>query len=339
MELGNNTVKTLGGYSIIHNKILMEIGEIKKCNEFKYLGVKISNNKDVFKNHLTEKLKNIDKYKYWMTYLLKGRKEKILLGKTIWKNVMLPKIMHGSSAIITSKKFNDKLNKTQNSIFKSILGLPTYAPEEYIRGEVGLSSQNWRDVKCKILMLKHIMNNTNKLKRMIIEEWETGIIDWIEDCKLKLNKIDMTVEELTSEKTTGVLKRINKYDNEEWNRTGRKKGSLKWYFESRFTIGGRKLLTTENGSYITRRWICGAVLLNAKIGKDTQEKLCLKCNVEENMEHVMKNCERYRDLRKKYKIEQQTKMEIILGIEDYKMYEKYRIELYEQFKCRTTTMK
>ena len=51
---------------------------------------------------------------------------------------MLPKIMHGTSAITVSNKFNDKINKIQNSIFKSILGLPSYAPEEYIRGEVGI---------------------------------------------------------------------------------------------------------------------------------------------------------------------------------------------------------
>ena len=62
---------------------------------------------------------------------------------------------------------------------------------------------------------------------------------------------------------------------------------------------GMVLLTTEKESCITRRWICGAVLLNARRGKNTEEKWCIKCNFEENVEHVMKECERFRDLREK----------------------------------------
>ena len=48
----------------------------------------------------------------------------------------------------------------QNEIFKSIIGLPLFAKNEYVQGVIGYISQVMRSDNNKIGLLQHVLTNT-----------------------------------------------------------------------------------------------------------------------------------------------------------------------------------
>ena len=74
------------------------------------------------------------------------------------------------AAMIINKKEIESLDKIQNDIYRGILELPKRTARVYLIGEMGSSTFKGRDREFKLSLLKHIMDNTVKLKEMIENE-------------------------------------------------------------------------------------------------------------------------------------------------------------------------
>ena len=113
-----------------------EIEGIRVTNQIKYLGVLIDNKRNLFKNH---KIKILDKAQKManMTYsVIEKSVNKILIGKTYWKTLILPSLLHATAIMNITKSEIQKLQTIENSVYRRILGAPNYAPVCTLRGEV-----------------------------------------------------------------------------------------------------------------------------------------------------------------------------------------------------------
>ena len=68
------------------------------------------------------------------------------------------------------KKEMDELQKLENQMWRQILGAPFHAPIATLRGEIGSSTVEGRDIKNKLEYLIYIFNAGSDLIKQIIFE-------------------------------------------------------------------------------------------------------------------------------------------------------------------------
>ena len=74
----------------------------------------------------------------------------LLIGKTYWKGIALPSILYGVNVINLSEEEIDDLQNIKNSVYRTILNAPQYAPNSNLRSEIGSSlikkkDNEWKD--------------------------------------------------------------------------------------------------------------------------------------------------------------------------------------------------
>ena len=126
-----------------------EINDIKIENSLKYLGIMIENSRMCF---------NLQKKKMYesglkfvnMIYSILGKCcNRMLIGKTYWKGLVLPNILYGTDVIGMRNEDISKLQTLDNMAYRFILKVPKYTAIEFLRGEVGASAAISRDMKNK----------------------------------------------------------------------------------------------------------------------------------------------------------------------------------------------
>ena len=83
-----------------------------------------------------------------MTYSVVARScNRMLIGKTFWKCIVLPSVLREYSVLVWTKEEMEKLQRVEKSIWRQILGAPSYVAVEALRGEVGCSAVIERGIK------------------------------------------------------------------------------------------------------------------------------------------------------------------------------------------------
>jgi len=148
----------------------ISVGGIETVHEMKYLGVTINDNmNDSFKSHKSSKLDASKKLSN-MTYSVIYRScNKLLIGKTYWKTIVLPSLLFASSVFVWNKDELEKLQRSENSVWRHLLGCPGYTPIAAMRGDIGSSCMYSRDMKSKLKYARYIMNDACDLVRRVFE--------------------------------------------------------------------------------------------------------------------------------------------------------------------------
>ena len=123
---------------------------------------------------------------------------RMLVGKTIWKSLGLPTFMYGSDVIIYGANGIGQLQSLDNQAYRHILKVPKYTAACGLRAEVGASSAMSRDMKTKLMYLKHATGeNCNKLlKGIVLGDLREGRSSWARTVAGYLEKIDCDVVQL-----------------------------------------------------------------------------------------------------------------------------------------------
>ena len=192
----NLTMKTASelGLKINKNKsYIMKIGgsdelqpicEIKVVSEIRYLGIDLCNKKDMYKKYKERKLKEIKKMCN-MTYSMIARScNKVLVGKSYWKSVVLSSVLYGNAVVTWTKTDIQNMQRNENNVWRKILGGPGYTPVVALRGEIGASTMEVRDLKAKLKYAKHILKGENDLLLKVFKRmFEDGRDKWIRSVK------------------------------------------------------------------------------------------------------------------------------------------------------------
>ena len=128
-----------------------------------YLGIKITR-KDASQFFKNERLSNARKLSN-MSYSIVARSCNILVvEKSYWKGLGLATVLYGAELLEFTEKDLSTLQTVVNSVYRTILQVPTYAANSALRGEVGAPSSKARDIKIKFLFVKHLLQkNRNQL--------------------------------------------------------------------------------------------------------------------------------------------------------------------------------
>ena len=83
--------------------------------------------------------------------------------------IIIPSFTYGSEILEYSEKELQQLQSLDNYVYRAILEMPSFTANSALRAEIGASSSKARDVKCKLLYIKHVLEeNGNDLVRNIM---------------------------------------------------------------------------------------------------------------------------------------------------------------------------
>jgi hypothetical protein len=118
---------------------ITEIEGIKVVEKVKYLGLIVDNTKDIFKSQKIDIMNRAEGASNRTYSVIKRSCNKMMIGKTYWKGVILPSVLHGIGLIEINKKEVGKLQAIENRAYGTILGARKGTAIAAIRGETGAS--------------------------------------------------------------------------------------------------------------------------------------------------------------------------------------------------------
>ena len=146
-----------------------EIEGIPVTDNLKYLGLKIENQRNMYKaqkRHMIEKAQRMAN----MTYGMVARScNKLMIGKVFWKSLALPSILYGANVFIITDVEMKKLEKIENGVYRQMLGAPRYTAKCALRGEVGASMMKTRIINGHLQYVRSTLQGTNQLLREVME--------------------------------------------------------------------------------------------------------------------------------------------------------------------------
>ena len=93
---------------------------------------------------------------------------KILIGKTFWKSIAMPSFLYASEILEYNEEELTTYQRIDNQVYRAILKLPMYTASSALKEEIGALAAKARDIKNKILFVKHILEvGNNDLVREI----------------------------------------------------------------------------------------------------------------------------------------------------------------------------
>ena len=130
------------------------IGGVKIVEEMRYLGVKVVGKRDCYGENRKEKLGLATKMSNLTFSVIARSCDRLLIGKTFWKSVVLPSVLSSDEVMVWTKSERDRLQRTENGVWRKVFMAPSYTPVAALQGEVGCSSVHARDMKGKIKFAK-----------------------------------------------------------------------------------------------------------------------------------------------------------------------------------------
>ena len=293
--------------------------EMKKVNEYKYLGLTIGNKGlEKEKNNIRVKAeKNLSMIKA----KTKLRANKYEITRGLWKGIAVPTLLYGAEILEIGGKETKGLEVVQNKAAREGLGAEKYTPIETLRGEMGWSTFEERIQKSKI---KYRI----RLEYMNENRWPKKIFNWIgkkgkfiREGNRRMKKINMKIEQKQEGKeiwiegneintTENILKKkintlVQKKGIQVWKQGIDKKKSLRWYKEKEKP----RKENFYNGDWEAKLLFkarSNTLEVNSRIHKWKDiDKHCEKCSkkgieIEETLEHVLVECDQYKNERENF---------------------------------------
>ena len=147
-----------------------KINDIEIVQEIKYLGIRITESRKYMKKYKETKLQLARKMSNVALSVVARSCNRILIGKTYWKSVVLPSILTGGAVVDWNKSELEQLQRIENIVWRHVLGAPSYVAVEALRGEVGSATMEERDMKIKLCYTKHVLKGNNELLKEILIE-------------------------------------------------------------------------------------------------------------------------------------------------------------------------
>ena len=285
------------------NEKIEAIEGIKVTDKIKYLGVHINNQKNCFREHKEEMLKKAQSMAN-LTYSVVSKScNKMLIGKTYWKSVVMPMLLHGSSVIDYKKEELRKLQSIENGVFRMILGARKYTAEEGVRGEAGASLFQTRIMKSKLTYIQSILKGgRNELVEQIIRNSIVCRADtWSEDSMKILDTLGVSVRRLKEMTRSEIEKSLLEWDTIKWKEGMAQKSSLEIYRQNKEKVGQVDYMYDNRpNSIIFFQARTNSLPLHNRVKFLREDSICPVCgNENENLEHFILFCAGYREERKK----------------------------------------
>ena len=282
-----------------------EVEGIKIVNTIKYLGVLIDNKKKCFESQKNKIFNDANKFVGQIFAILGNSCNRMLIGKTYWKGLVLQCLLYCAEIICFTEEELKKLQTCDNKAFRYILKVPEYTAIEYLRGEIGASCSKARDIKNKILFLKHAMNEGGNriLARMVEDDLEHKRTNWAKNIHKYLNLLGKTAEQIRAMKKTQIEKAINDWDSEKWRENMREKRTMRLYRECKEKPEESKWFMNNYQCAIMMRARADSLKLGWRGLNEDKDKTCKLCNNHvETLKHFILDCTAMQKYRTEFQV-------------------------------------
>ena len=277
-----------------------EIEEIKLTENIKYLGTTISNKRNCFRDHKEQIIERAYRFSNQTASVAARSCNRLMIGKTFWKGVALPSVLHSTEAIAFTKEEINKLQVIENRSYRIILRAPQFTPVCALRAEVGASSCYTRDIKSKLGYVKYIMkeNGNPLIKEIFIDMYEKQSTSWARTIKAYLKEVNLNIQGLKN--TKNIDKVIKKIDSRIWKEEIQKKVTLTYYNKFKTEIKNEERIYGNNQeSKVLFRARTNTLELQWRKKFINESTICQLCKEEEEtLEHFLLDCQNLNNVRK-----------------------------------------
>ena len=275
---------------------------IEFVQKAKSLGILIDNKRKCFESYKQKKIDDGLKFSNILYSVLGNSVNRLLIGKTFWKGIALPNILYGSDVIDYQTNELNKVQVLENKAYRLILQVPHYTANSFLRGEIGASSSKSRDMKNKILFLKHCFQpDTNSLlKEIITIDYEREITPWIKTVKSYLKDLKLVLNDVLFLSDTTLANKIYAEDSKNWRIEVQSKTTLNLY-QNKMDIAEIKWFRNHLKYSIMMRARSNTLDLGWRNRNASDDKICKLCNLEiESLSHFLLNCYKLQEIRESY---------------------------------------
>ena len=276
-----------------------EIDGIKVVEHIKYLGLKIDNERDIFKSQKIDLIDRAGKAASRTYSVIKRSCNKMLIGKTYWKGEIIPSVLHGIGLMNLSGEETNKLQAIENRVYGTILGARKGTPIAAIRGEVGASLVSTRNMRARIILAHSIWNGKNEMVKEVLRKMRNEKSNpWIRRLNLYLRKIGVNFDQMVRMKKRQIVRKILKYDSIRWYDNLLTKTSLGIYRRKKREIKDERIYSNDRASELLFRARSNTIDLNTDKRHRGESEICDLCERgTEDLRHFMLECCRLEDKR------------------------------------------
>ena len=264
------------------------IEEVEVRNNIKYLGIEISNSRNMFKNQKSIMIGKAQKMANITYSVIAKSCNKLLIGKTYWKSLVLPSILYGSNVMTLTEVEINKLQTIENGVYRQILGAPRYAANAALRGEIGASLMSTRIITGRLQYVRNIMQGQNQLlKEVLVEMIEDSKNKWMKKTISYIEEAGLKMTDLSQMKKETLKAYMKQQDRVKWKNEMMNKTTLKVYASWKDNLEEAKFMDNQPSSTILFKARANCLPLNDRkrhVGESTK---CSLCNAEnEDIEHL-----------------------------------------------------
>ena len=284
-------------------KEMTNIEGIEVVNEIKYLGVTVENTRTCFKKQKEKVLEKAKRMNNLMFSVINTSCNRMLIGKTFWKGLAMASFLYSHEVLCFNKREKETIQRADNRAYRDILGVPVATAVEFLRGDVGASSHLARDMKGKLLFIKHAVteNKNITLEKTMLKELQEEESKWSKQVNEYMMELNLNIQEIRNSSINNIKKRINEYDLENWKRGMEEKVTLGRYRSLKTEIKEEKWFKNGDKYTIMMKARSNTLNLEWKSWGTDEEKICKLCNEEnEDMEHFLIKCNSLQQLRQQY---------------------------------------
>merc|ERR1712240_698509 len=266
-----------------------EIDGIKVVNKIEYLGLKIDNERDIFKSQKIDLIDRAGKAASRTYSVIKRSCNKMLIGKTYWKGEIIPSVLHGIGLMNLSGEDTNKLQAIENRVYGTILGARKGTPIAAIRGEVGALLVSTRNMRARINLAHSIWNGKNEMVKEVLRRIRNDKSNpWSRRLNLYLKKLEISFEQMVGMKKGQIVRRILKYDSIRWYDDMITKTSLGIYSRKKREIEDEIIYYKNRASELLFRARSNTMDLNTDKRHRGESELCDLCERgTENLKHFI----------------------------------------------------
>ena len=275
-----------------------EVGGIEVAKNFKYLGLIINDEDDIYKKQ-KEEMGNKAKRHENMTYqVVENSCNRVLMGKTYWKSMVLPSVMYGVGLMNMNEGQANKMQSTENGVYRKILGARESTVVEVLRGEIGASATETRYIEARIMMAKSIYESKNEwMKEILRKVRDSAGNPWNRGLNRCLEKVGISYERLVEMGKPEIKRKLREYDTRKWKEGLGRKASVRTYKKYKTEIKEDKIYDNGRPAQILFQARANNMALNEKNrhreGGETRCEICNEGELE-NLGHFLLTCEALR---------------------------------------------
>ena len=231
-----------------------------------------------------------------------GSYDKVTVGKALWKQVIISKIMFARGVLIQPIEDIKKAQKVEYGVYRYLLGLSGFTANEALRGEIGSSLMEYRQIEASILFVKDGLNCNFQIVKSALEiEIQENRGDWIHRINRFLNLVNLTWKDIREKDRSEIRNIIRAQDTQIWENEMKLKKSLYLYRSEKIKMGYDECYSNSYKSELLAKARTNSLQLAEWYGRGKNGKGEITCPVckksDEDIIHFLIDCDKLEEAR------------------------------------------